>query len=121
MSAVGAAFASSCMGSRTLLIDADLHRPQRHNFVAAPDPVGLSDILAGHCGFADGVQSGADGVFVIPEGSRAPHPTALVASRSMRGLLVTLGKALDQIFLDNDSVLAASEMIALATWWTGWS
>jgi len=115
VSAAGAAFASSGMGCRTLLIDADLHRPQCHNLIATRDPIGLSDILAGQRGFADGVHSSANGVFVIPAGSRAPNPAALIASRSMRDLLGTLGKAFDHVFLDTAPVLAASETIALAT------
>ncbi len=115
VSAAGAAFASSSMGGRTLLIDADLHRPQCHNLVSTEDPIGLSDILAGHRGFADAVHSSANGVFVIPAGSRAPNPAALIASRSMRELLGVLGKAFDHVFLDTAPVLAASETIVLAT------
>ncbi len=114
-SAAGAAFASSEMGCRTLLIDADLHRPQCHHLVATQDPIGLSDILAGQRGFADAVHSGANGVFVIPAGSRAPNPAALLVSQSMRELLGTLGKAFDHVFIDTAPVLAASETIALAT------
>ena len=114
-SAAGAAFAGSQMGCRTLLIDADLHRPQCHDLVATEDPIGLSDVLAGQRRFADAVHSSANGVFVIPAGSRAPNPAALLASGAMRELLVTLGKAFDHVLIDTAPVLAASETIALAT------
>jgi polysaccharide biosynthesis transport protein len=114
-SAAGAAFAGSQMGCRTLLIDADLHRPQCHDLVATQDPIGLSDVLAGQRRFADAVHSSANGVFVIPAGSRAPNPAALLASGAMRELLVTLGKAFDHVLIDTAPVLAASETIALAT------
>jgi capsular exopolysaccharide synthesis family protein len=114
-SAAGAAFAGSQMGCRTLLIDADLHRPQCHDLVATEDPIGLSDVLAGQRRFADAVHSSANGVFVIPAGSRAPNPAALLASGAMRELLVTLGKAFDHVIIDTAPVLAASETIALAT------
>ena len=114
-SAAGAAFASSEMGCRTLLIDADLHRPQCHNLVATQDPIGLSDILAGQRGFADAIHNSASGVFIIPAGSRAPNPAALLVSHSMRELLGTLGQAFDHVFIDSAPVLAASETIALAT------
>lgn len=115
VSAAGAAFASSEMGCHTLLVDADLHRPQCHNLVATENPIGLSDILAGQRGFADAVHSSANGVFVIPAGSRAPNPAALLVSQAMRELLVTLGNSFDHVFIDTAPVLAASETIALAT------
>ncbi len=114
-SAAGAAFAGSQMGCRTLLIDADLHRPQCHDLIATEDPIGLSDVLAGQRRFADAVHSSANGVFVIPAGSRAPNPAALLASGAMRELLATLGKAFDHVLIDTAPVLAASETIALAT------
>lgn len=115
VSAAGAAFATSGMGGRTLLVDADLHRRQCQNLVATEDPVGLSDVLAGRRGLADAVHGSAGGLFVLPAGSHAPNPAALLASEAMRELLSSLEQAFDHVFLDTPPVLAASETIALAT------
>jgi polysaccharide biosynthesis transport protein len=115
VSAAGTAFACSQMGSRTLLVDADLHRPQCHNLVATEDPIGLSDVLAGRRGFAEAVHSGGNGVFVIPAGTHVPNPAALLVSRSMHELLASFGKAFDHVFIDSPPVLVASETIALST------
>ena len=84
-----AALISAQMGARTLLVDADLRRPQCHHLFGAKTVGGLSDVLAGQQTLGDVIASRRHNLTLLYAGSATPNPSALLISSPMRGLLAT--------------------------------
>lgn len=82
------------MGIRTLLIDANLRKPQLHKlFGISERSAGLSDLIAGRA-LAEPIAIPAlRSLWVLPAGTPAPNPQELLASKhyadSMEGLRVS--------------------------------
>lgn len=92
-------------GSRTLLIDADLHYPRQHTLFRLSNHLGLSDILAGRAGI-EAVQriDGLQGVFVLTAGTPTPYPHELFAGAELKNLLNEVEKNYDIVIFDSPPV-----------------
>ncbi len=91
-------------GLKTLLIDADLKKPQLYKLYGLSRSDGLTDVLTGK--LSGDLQENAihkteiERLSVMPSGSPAPNPVDLLDSQEMRNLLVTLEGIFDQIVID---------------------
>jgi capsular exopolysaccharide synthesis family protein len=104
------------MGTRTLLVDADLRRPQCHRLFPGDAAIGLSDVLAGQSDSGQAAAgSPAPNLTLLCAGTSAPNPSALLVSSVMRDLLDRLSKQYDCVMIDSAPVLSASDTAALAT------
>jgi len=110
-----AALTSARMGSRTLLLDADLRRPQCHRLFPSGENTGLGDVLIGHADTATVVRSPAPNLALVDAGTSAPNPSALLVSSHMRELIATLSTQYDCIMVDSAPVMSASDTAVLAT------
>lgn len=126
---------------RTLLVDADLRRPNQHQIFGISDEHGLATILqggvgAGHAGLDQGeirtwlqafrskqhpdlyvLPAGVAGM--LPAASVRPgeptNPAELFGSRRMRELLEFFREEFDVVVLDTPPVLAATDAVLLST------
>lgn len=89
-------------GQRTMLIDADLHRPRLAELLGLTAPgAGLSGVLSGTAAVAqETVRWEPGGIDVLPAGAPPTLPTELVQSKSMDDLLAKLRDRYDVIVLD---------------------
>jgi succinoglycan biosynthesis transport protein ExoP len=98
-------------GLRTLLIDADLRRPNLSKVVLADTRAqGLTDCLTRRASIMDCCKpTGIENLFILPAGERASKPAELLASCDFAGLLEEAMLHFDRIVLDSAPVNAVSD------------
>ena len=101
-------------GCRVLLVDADLRAPHTHILLGAPPTPGLADYLQNGKNEFDVIQRGPEeGFCFIPAGNHAAHPSELISSNRMRGLLERVHASFDWIIIDSPPVLPVADTSVL--------
>ena len=110
----GAALAQ--LGLRTLLIDADLRRPNLTKaLLAGSKAPGLSACLTGNATFMDCCRpTGTENLFVLGAGERVSNPAELLASADLAGLLKEAMLYFDRVVLDSAPINAVSDTQLIA-------
>jgi polysaccharide biosynthesis transport protein len=110
----GAALAQ--LGLRTLLIDADLRRPNLTKaLLAGSRGPGLSDCLTGNATFMDCCRPTAtENLFILGAGERVSNPAELLASGDLVGLLKEAMLYFDRVVIDSAPVNAVSDTQLIA-------
>jgi succinoglycan biosynthesis transport protein ExoP len=103
-------------GLRTLLIDADLRRPNVSKLVLADTKArGLTDCLTRRAMIVDCCKpTGIENLFILPAGERASKPAELLASCDFAALLKEAVLHFDRIVLDSAPVNAVSDTQLIA-------
>jgi capsular exopolysaccharide synthesis family protein len=103
-------------GLRTLLIDADLRRPNLSKVVLGDAKArGLTDCLTGRASIVGCCKpSGIENLFILPAGERASRPAELLASCDFAALLNEATLHFDRIVLDSAPVNAVSDTQLIA-------
>ena len=103
-------------GSRVLLIDADMRRPNVHKTMGLENGVGLSHVLVGQARVRDAVQRTTEpNLVAMSAGRTPPNPSELLASERMRSLLTNLQNGpFDWVIIDTPPVLAVTDAVILA-------
>lgn len=117
--------AAARMGSRVLLVEADLRRPTLARQLDIPSGPGLSDVLIGAIAMNEAIQS-IDVEGLSEDGSRGrtvdvlvsgatlpPNPAELIESRSMEALLEQAKSMYDLIVIDTPPLTAVSDAFPL--------
>ncbi|MFV0451001.1 MAG: polysaccharide biosynthesis tyrosine autokinase [Propioniciclava sp.] len=100
-------------GSRVLLVDCDLRRPQVAKHYDLDNAVGLTSALLHGTPVADLVQN-VDGLDVLTSGPVPPNPSELLGSVAMKQILATASKDYDLIMLDTPPLLPVTDGTILA-------
>lgn len=116
MVAINLAISLSQMGSKVLLIDADLRNPAVRRYLRLDiDPQkGLSTLLNGEVKVGACLVKAECGVDVIASGRIPPNPTELIRSESMASLLTGAEKLYDYIICDTPPVGVITDAAALS-------
>ncbi|MDF1519285.1 MAG: polysaccharide biosynthesis tyrosine autokinase [Brevefilum sp.] len=103
-------------GKKTLLLDADMRRPNVHSFFGIYNRVGLSDLLRNNLQFDQIVKphGSSPNLHIITSGSLPPNPAELLGSKKMKTLLETFKQDFDMIIMDTSPMVVADPQI-LAT------
>jgi polysaccharide biosynthesis transport protein len=103
-------------GLRTLLIDADMRRPNLSKVVLADAKArGLTDCLSRRATIVDCCKpTDIENLFILPAGERASKPAELLASCDFAGLLGEAVLHFDRIVLDSAPVNAVSDTQLIA-------
>jgi succinoglycan biosynthesis transport protein ExoP len=103
-------------GLRTLLIDADMRRPNLSKIVVgATKARGLTDILTRSATILECCKpTGIENLFILPAGERVSKPAELLASCDFAGLLREAALHFDRIVLDSAPVNAVSDTQLIA-------
>lgn len=112
--AVNVAIAFSQLGSRTLLIDADLRRPSTHKKLHIENDKGLSSVLVGFCEVNEAIKTINPHFDVLPSGPIPPNPSEMLASESMDKLIEQLKDKYDYIIVDTPPVNIVSDALLIA-------
>ena len=112
--AIHTALAFAQTGGRTLLIDADLRRPQCHEVLGVVKSVGLSEVLIGQLEPERAIISNGT-FFLLPAGSHVPNPAELLTSARMLEVLQALSGSYEYILLDSAPLMYASDTVGMAT------
>jgi capsular exopolysaccharide synthesis family protein len=103
------------VGSRILLIDCDLRKPNVGKLFNIPKGKGLSNVLVGEVEVEDVIhQSEYPNLDVIFAGNIPPNPTELLSSDTMKSVIDELCKKYDYIFFDTPPVSIVTDAVLLS-------
>ena len=116
MTAANLAIVMAQSGRRTLLLDADLRRPQVHALFGMERGPGLSDHLRKGADSPLSLQRTVEPhLYALPAGSPVGNPSELLGSPAFRNLMMALRDHFDYIVVDTPPVLAATDATLLST------
>ncbi|NBB86346.1 MAG: polysaccharide biosynthesis tyrosine autokinase, partial [Bacteroidetes bacterium] len=116
MTAANLAIVMAQSGNRTLLLDADLRRPQVHALFGMERGPGLSDHLREGADSPLSLQRTVEPhLYALPAGSPVGNPSELLGSPAFRNLMMALRDHFDYIVVDTPPVLAATDATLLST------
>lgn len=105
-------------GTKVLLVDADLRRGTIHQLFGISRARGLADVLSG-TPLGQAIRSlplgGGTAVHVLPRGEGDDHPSTLLRSGEMRGLLEALENRYELVILDLPPVNLVSDPLLIAS------
>jgi capsular exopolysaccharide synthesis family protein len=103
------------MGSRILLIDCDLRKPNLNNLFDKLKMRGLSNVLVNEAELSEVIfHSDYTNLDVIFAGNIPPNPTELLSSDTMKYVVDELGKKYDYIFFDTPPVSIVTDAVLLS-------
>ena len=104
------------MGSRVLVIDADLRQPSCLRALRVESDRGLADYLANLSPLDQVIQpTSIANLSVLGAGSLPPSPTELLGSKKMFETLAYLKQSYDYVFIDSPPVIPVSDAVVLST------
>ena len=115
--AIHCATAFAQNGFRTILVDADLRRPQLHSELLndKSDYMGLSDYLSELAPLQQTISpTGMENLDLIPAGRHCPKPTMLLSDPAFSALIERLLSDYDRVVVDTAPVNAVSDTLLLA-------
>lgn len=102
-------------GRRVLVADADLRRPNMHNYLGIENNSGLSQALTGNLSYEDAIrQTDFVGVSFVPAGPPPPNPGELLETQ-LESFLDSVRAQFDVILLDSPPVLGLSDALMVGS------
>lgn len=103
------------LGSRVLIIDADMRRASCHRRFGVGNDYGLSEVLTGQKAPQDAIKKiSVEGVYMLTAGSLPPNPTELLGSKAMQDLLEDCAQSFDYVIVDSPPVMAVNDAVVIA-------
>jgi len=118
LTAANLAIAFAQLGLKTLLIDANLRKPQLYEtFGLSERTPGLSDLIALRAPAAPIAIQGVNSLWLLPSGTRAPNPQELLASQSCGERLLLLSQSFDVTLISTSPMKGAldAQLVAART------
>lgn len=104
------------LGSKVLLIDADLRKPSIHKMLKLENKKGLTTIISSQCSINEARNiSVRENLDVITAGPIPPNPSELISSSKMQTILSLLEKKYDYICIDTPPVNVVGDALSLNT------
>jgi succinoglycan biosynthesis transport protein ExoP len=112
---LGATLAS--LGSRVVILDCDMRRPNCHRSLKIPNKPGFVSCLTGRASLEQATVPvpGVPNLFVIPCGPIPPNPAEILSSPAAGELLRQLRSDFDYVLVDSPPVLSVTDGRILAT------
>ena len=101
---------------RTLLIDADMRRPNLHALFGIEIMPGLSQVLTGRKTWQECVRTIDEGLDVLPSGPQPPNPTELLQTELGQRLFAEVGDHYEVVLVDAPPALMVADAQVLARW-----
>jgi tyrosine-protein kinase Etk/Wzc len=103
------------MGTKTLLVDADLRRPVLHSIFEQEKNLGLTNVLLGNTHVDDAIHElGVKNLSLLCCGTLPPNPSELLGSEAMKKLVEQLKEKYDIILFDSPPVVAVTDAAVLS-------
>ncbi|MFQ5633013.1 MAG: polysaccharide biosynthesis tyrosine autokinase, partial [bacterium] len=102
------------MGSKVLLVDADLRRPILHSIFKLDRRIGLTNTLVGRVSVDDAInETEIENLSIMPCGTLPPNPSELLGSAAMKNLIEELKSKFDIVLFDSPPVIAVTDAVVL--------
>jgi len=105
-------------GSRVLLIDGDLRKPRVHKEFGIEKSPGVTDQIThfsvDSLAHLPIVQSGIEGLSILPAGSPTPNPADMLASTRLTRILDEVKQHFDHIIIDASPILGLADALILS-------
>jgi succinoglycan biosynthesis transport protein ExoP len=103
-------------GSRVVLVDADMRRPQVHKVFDVPNDGGLSSLIVGEGSIEALVRpSSVPNLHVLPCGPIPPNPTELLHAEGFARVLEALAARYDRVILDSPPAGLVADAVVIST------
>ncbi len=112
--AVNLAIVCSQLGSRVLLIDADMRRPSIHRKMHLSNEQGLSSVLVDFCKFEDALHHINPCLDILTSGPMPPNPSELLGSNALKELVERLRSEYEYIIFDTPPINVVSDALVLS-------
>jgi capsular exopolysaccharide synthesis family protein len=108
-------------GSRVLLIDADMRRPNVSRTLGIENTLGLSHLLTGRATARQAIRrTNVQNLWVMTAGMTPPNPSELLSSERMQTLITNVQSGpFDWVLIDTPPVLAVADAVIVAPWVSG--
>ncbi len=108
-------------GRSVVLVDADLRRPEQHQIFGLMNKLGLSNTLLDETLVSNPklIESGIQGLKILPAGPQPPNPAELLASSRMSKLIESLSGQADIILFDSPPVIPVTDASILGRYTDG--
>jgi succinoglycan biosynthesis transport protein ExoP len=112
--AANVSIALAKVGSRVILVSADLRRPRLEEMFLTTVEVGLVEVLLEQVPWTDAVlETGVPNLRLLPSGSQPGNPTELLGSNSMVALIQGMRREADYIIVDAGPLLPVADALAI--------
>lgn len=112
---IGLALTLAEVGSRVLLLEADLRRPTLAAMTGVEGGIGLSTVVVGDASLGEAVQVwGHERLHLLPCGPTPPNPGQLLTSKRLHAVLEQARTDYEYVIIDAPPVLAVSDALWLA-------
>ncbi|WP_143288406.1 tyrosine-protein kinase family protein, partial [Calothrix rhizosoleniae] len=113
--AANLAMAMAQMGSKVLLVDADMRHPTQHHIwnLALKNVVGLSNLITNQVSLDIPIERVMQNLFVLPSGTLPPNPLSLLNSQRMAELVKGFIHDYDLVVFDTTSILGTADATTL--------
>jgi capsular exopolysaccharide synthesis family protein len=102
-------------GTRVLLIDADMRRPNIKRILNVGEGIGLSDVLARFAKAKDAIHhTDYENLNVLFSGNIPPNPVELLASDNMQNMIGELKGSYDYIFIDTPPINVVTDATVIS-------
>jgi polysaccharide biosynthesis transport protein len=112
--AANLAYATSELGRRVLLVDADMRKPSQHRIWRQSNDLGLSSLLTGQCEMEEATLDLRENLNLICAGVIPPNPVALLDSTQMGELVEQWGAKYDLVIIDTPPLTVAADATLLS-------
>ena len=105
---------SAMLSRRTLIIDADLHRPVQHNLFNLAGTPGISAVLENNQSLLEVIRpTGIENLSVLTCGELHQHPSLLLESTAMKSLIAEAAANFDLVIIDTPPLCASIDAATL--------
>lgn len=113
--ALNIASSFSQLGSKILIIDADMRKPILHKKAHIENGKGLSSVLVGFCGIDEAIHEINPYLYLLPSGPTPPNPGELLASEAFDEIMDSLKEKFDYVIVDTPPINVVSDAVVAAT------
>ncbi len=113
--ALNIASSFSQLGSKILIIDADMRKPILHKRAHVENSKGLSSVLVGFCGIDEAIHEINPFLYLLPSGPTPPNPGELLSSEAFDELMSSLKEKFDYVIVDTPPINVVSDAVVAAT------
>jgi capsular exopolysaccharide synthesis family protein len=102
---------------RTILVEADLRRPDLHKIFRVAGEPGLTTMIVDEAALNDPPlqDTGVQNLWLLPSGPQPPNPTDLLGSQKMEQTIAALKRHADMVIFDAPPVVSVTDAVVLGT------